>query len=296
MPDSPPGPDRRSVRDLLRGWVVRSTSQEGAEWLDERVARVAGEDGDRELFLAFSLAPRKIGKRDLTLSAEELVAADRSRPGWWPGHWSVDQAARSLLLLSRPADDEGAFTTALDRLRRAADVGESVALYQSLPLLPHPDVLASMAAEGLRTNMTSVFEAIALDNPYPAEYLDEPAWNQMVLKALFVGSSVHRIQGLDARANERLAEMLLDFVRERRAAGRSVDPGLWRCLGTYGGEDAVELLSAGLESDDPGGRAATALALARSTEPAASDLLDRHPELRDAVLSGALTWDTLPES
>lgn len=249
MPGSSPRTDRSAAMSLLRAWVARVALPGGSSWLDERTAVVAEAGGDRDLFLALSLAPRKVGKRDLGLSPGDLEEADRARTGWRPGHWSVDQVARCLLLLSRPVEEATTFTSALDRLIRAADVGEAVAFYQSLPLLPHPEALALRAAEGLRTNMTSVFEAVALRNPYPAEYLDELAWNQMVLKALFLGSSVHDIQGLDARANPRLASMLLDFVRERRAAGRTVDPGLWRCVGEFGGEEAVELRS--LEDANP---------------------------------------------
>ena len=44
----------------------------------------------------------------------------------------------------------------------------------------------------------------------------------MVLKALFVESTLHPIQGLDARANEALAHMLCDYAHERWAAGRPV--------------------------------------------------------------------------
>ena len=78
--------------------------------------------------------------------------------------------------------------------------------------------------------MTAVFNAVALNNPYPSEYFDNQAWNQMVLKALFVGSPLSQIHGLEQRANPQLAQMLDDYANERQAAKRSVAPSLWQLL------------------------------------------------------------------
>ena len=50
----------------------------------------------------------------------------------------------------------------------------------------------------------------------------------MILKALFVGSTLAPILGLDARANPELARILLDYAAERGAAGREITPELWR--------------------------------------------------------------------
>lgn len=64
-----------------------------------------------------------------------------------------------------------------------------------LPLYPEPADIEPWVGEGLRTNMRSVFEAIAHENPYPMHYLDTHRWNHMVLKALFVGSRLAPIEG-----------------------------------------------------------------------------------------------------
>src|SRR5690625_5566400 len=102
-------------------------------------------------------------------------------------------------------------------------MNEAVGLYQGIPVYPWPESLKLRAAEGVRSNITTVFNAIALDNPYPKEYLEQDPFNQIVLKALFVGSPLFRIVGLEERANATLARILVEYSQERRSAGRVVD-------------------------------------------------------------------------
>ena len=87
--------------------------------------------------------------------------------------------------------------------------------------------------------MRAVFEAVAHRSPYPKEQFAENRWNHMVLKALFVGSALHPIQGLEERANPTLARMLCDYAHERWAAGRPVSPELWRCVGPHADAEAL---------------------------------------------------------
>jgi hypothetical protein len=205
------GPD-----NLLRTWLGPQP------WLEAQIARVAAGD-ERALFLAMGLAGRKVGRAAL---AADAAAATALRPGWTLQGWSADQAARTLLVLALPAADPARWLATLDRCFHAATVEELVALYQSLPLLPHPALLAPRAAEGVRNAMSPVFAAVALDNPFPAEQLGEQAFNQMVLKCFFCGCDSARIHGLAARANAELGRMLAHYARERRIAGRVVDPAL----------------------------------------------------------------------
>ena len=188
-----------------------------ADWLRTQVAKI--ETGDeRALFLAFGLAPRKVGKADLSSGAGETASGFAG--------WSADQAVRAKLLQSFPTDHEPRWLAAFDKLADAAEVRELIALYKSLPLLPFPDALADRAADGLRTNVKGVFEAIAHDNPFPRDRFNDDRWNQMVLKALFIGSSLKPVVGLEDRMNDDLARMLRDYAAERTAAGREVSPDL----------------------------------------------------------------------
>ena len=221
--------------DLLAEWLRGQATAPAWTWLaSERDALVAGTD-PRRFNIAISLAPRKVGKADLSLDEAALVDACASRPGWDPRGWSLDQAARLFLLLAGGGEGR-AFADRLHQLIITADVAEQITFYRGLPLYPDASLHEARAREGLRSAMRPIFEAVAHANPYPAERFDEPGWNQMVLKALFIGSTLAPIQGLDRRANPTLARMLCDYARERRAADRPVSPELWRCVGPFADE------------------------------------------------------------
>jgi hypothetical protein len=142
--------------------------------------------------------------------------------------------------------------------------------------------------------MRAVFEAVAHRNPYPKEQFSENRWNHMVLKALFVGSTLSPIQGLDQRANPALARMLCDYAHERWAAGRPVSPELWRCVGPYADAEALGDLQRVLATGDTNERKAAALALTASPDAArVKELLSQAPDLAAAVEGGSLSWDNL---
>lgn len=278
--------------ELLTAWLERRLAGDAAVWLRERLEALAGGTSDRDLFLAVSLVPRKLGKEDLGLGPEDLAAAERARAGWNPGDWSVDQAARLALLLAGGGNGER-FAARLEQLCTTADVAELIAFYRGLPLYPDPELHVARAGEGARTNMKAVFEAVAHRNPYPAERFDETAWNHMVLKALFVGSTLHPIIGIDRRHNPDLMRMLCDYAHERWAAGRDLSPELWRCVGPEADDGAMRDLERLLASETPLERQAAALALAASGHAQAPSLLQAVPDLAARIESGALSWETV---
>jgi HEAT repeat protein len=118
-------------------------------------------------------------------------------------------------------------------------------------------------------------------------------WNQMVVKALFIGSTLAPIQKLDERRNADLARMLVDYAHERWAAGRTVSPELWRCVGPFAGEAYIEELLRVFESPSGIERKAAALALAECPSPDALLILESSPALWNDIRKGSLTWDSL---
>lgn len=265
--------DRLSKINLqLDAWLKARLATGELAWLNDRCQAVS--EGDKkQLFLAFGLASRKVGKNDLSLSTVELDHARAARRSWDPSRWTVDQAARLRLVLSYPALEATAYVAVLDQLFAAAEVHELVALYQGLPLFPHQAAFQLRCAEGLRTNMQSVFCAIAHQNPYPSEQLNDDQWNQLVLKSVFIGIPLDPIVGLDRRSNPKLANILVEFAQERWAAKRPVTPELWRCVGPFADEPALNALEKVLSTGTDLERQAASLALRSCSDEKARFLL-----------------------
>lgn len=227
---------------LIYNWLYKASAN-GLDWLDCKIEEISKTANKRTLFTSYSAVPRYLGKQKLNLSEKDLQAAQLLVTGWNPADLTTDRAGRILLLLSFPGEDSDGYVATLEQIIAAADVEEAIAFYRSLPLLPHPEKFKLRAAEGIRTNMSSVFNAVALNNPYPAQYLDDLAWNQMILKALFVGSPLDPIYGLKSRNNQQLSQMLIDYARERLAANRTVSPELWELVMPFKPEVVTELKS-----------------------------------------------------
>lgn len=278
-----------TITARLAIWVRANAPESAWPWLQERLATLTADTqpNGRELYITLGMIPRRFGKADLALSEGELAEAERLRPGWDPREWSVDEAARVLTLASLPPDG---FAARLQGLCRSADVSEAIALYRGLPLYPVQDSLEPIAAEGVRTNIRAVFDAVAHRNPYPRECFSDERWNQMVLKALFIGSPLAPIQGLDERANPELAGMLCDYAHERWAAGRAVSPELWRCVGPFAADSALADLERVAASSDEAERRAAALALSASATREAGRILGQVPDEAQAVHDGRVTW------
>ncbi len=261
---------------LIRSWIASRVDTAALNWIDDRAKAVAAGD-KKALFIAFGLVPRKVGKADLALTELERSAAESARPGWNPTGWSLDQLVRTFFVLTHPADDIANYVKTLDLMFSTGEVGELVALYQALPLLPHPASHVLRAAEGIRTNIKAVFCAVAHHNPFPSEQFNDDQWNQLVLKCLFIGVSLQPVTGIDERANAKLMSMLVDFAHERRAAHRPVPAELWRCVGPFADDRALDDLRLVLTTGSPLEQQAAALALKSCPAPRAAEILRERP-------------------
>ncbi|GAB3223938.1 EboA domain-containing protein [Spirosoma arcticum] len=207
-------------------------AQKAVDYLRQQIDLYHQNPQTSSFYRVFTAMPRFVGKRSVDVPADILFAFQRIRPGFSVEGWTMDRLARVWWLLQLPADDQTTYINTITQLFRAGELNELVALYSALPVLSFPEAWRFQATEGIRNNIADVQSAIMLHNPYPADYFDEAAWNQMILKAFFTDKDVTQIIGLDERKNARLAQTLADYAAERRAAGRSLPPGIERLMGS----------------------------------------------------------------
>jgi hypothetical protein len=227
---APSWPPAEAVIDLLRQWLGRTLQAEAARWLDAEIDRQRNTLDERRLGIALGLAGRRIGRADLSLSSADLAAAQALRSRWRPDTWGTDEAARVMLLLATWTGEKEAFAGRVDRLCVTGELTEHVACLKGFAVFPAPQRLLGQAREAVRSSAQPLFEAIACQNPYPADHFDEAVYNQMVVKCVFSGVPIRTIVGLDERRNEDLIRMMRDLVSERHAAGRAVPDGVHRWI------------------------------------------------------------------
>lgn len=273
--------EHQKVSTDLYQTILRHVTEKGKQWLEERLAAWKEQGTLQQFNLAFTAAPRFLG-RDIIKTPDPRLAG-----------YTLDRLFRVWWLLQLPITDKDKYVETIEGLFNAAEMNEQVALYGSLPLLAFPEAWILRTAEGIRSNIGSVLEAIMLHNPYPAKNLDEAAWNQLVLKAFFTEKQVHRIEGLDERANPTLARILCDYAHERRAAGRLMDPMVWRLVGPFINETNFPDIERTWYSEYHAEREAAALACSMSNYEPAQALLDKRPEVKSDIAAGKLTWETV---
>ncbi len=189
---------------------------ESTDWL------LQGYQSETDFRINFAGVRRKLGNDTLHFSREEtaqLVKEGFPSAASRPMHIH----GRTVLLLqatqSQPAQT---FPRFIHHLFVRGDTMEQCAILCTLPLLPQPVRFADTAAQAARGYVREVFDTLACHNPYPACYLPDEIFNQMILKALFIGSPLKDVIGLEERCTPELTRMVQDFARERRLAGRAI--------------------------------------------------------------------------
>jgi len=279
--------ERTEISTLLYAIIEKNSSSQVQDWLQQQKSKLEETGAIQRFNFTFTAIPRFTGKDVITAPPQALI------PGFFIQGYTLDRLARIWWLLELPATNKDTYIQTIEGLFSAADVNEQVALYGALPLLAWQSAWRMRTAEGIRSNIGPVQEAIMLQNPYPAAQLEESAWNQLVMKAIFTDKPVHLITGLDERANLQLATVLHDYAHERWAAGRTVNPMLWRLIGPFINEVFFPDIVRVWNSENNAEKEAVALACSAADYTPAKELLFTSPVLKEEIADGRLTWDTV---
>ena len=278
--------DAERLRGVIQEITRSNISSEAWNWLHEKL----GLTETPAINAAFSLMPRKTGKDIIKFESSDAEIIYEIKPGYSVKGWTADRLCRVCFLMHLDSTDKEKYFKSIENLFLAAEMTELVALYSALPLLDHPEIWKMRCAEGIRSNIATVLEAIMYGNPYPAKHLDEKAWNQLVLKAFFTEKDVNKIYGFDNRANSELALILSDYAHERWAAGRSVNPLLWRATSKFINERILKDLQKVFEEGGELEKKAAALTIYNSGSAEAMEVLSKYPDLLEEIENGQLGW------
>jgi len=244
----------------LRARVDAVVGAAQRRWLGDALAAVRADAA--ALAARFPAVGRKVGRGPLDPAAarDDVHAV------------TVDDAARALLLdAAERAHGPGA--ARIESLYAQGDTAERRAVLRALPLLDRSgpgdrpgdrrggrlgDRGVPLVVDAIRTNDGRLLAAAL--GPYATRHLDDQAWDQAILKCVFVGVPLGGVAGLDRRAGPGLARMLADYAHERVAAGRDVPADVWPIIVRHR-PDALARIDAELDSPVPGRRAAARRAL-----------------------------------
>lgn len=287
--------DQDKVSKLLNTIITNNANERANTWLQQRLQLQQQTGAIPQFNQTFTAIPRFTGKEIIRISTEESEQLQQLLPSFFVQGWTLDRLVRVWWLLQLPVTDKSVYLGVLENLFNAAEMNELAALYSALPLLPWPEEWIARTSEGIRSNIGFVQEAIMLHNPYPAKYLSEPAWNQLVMKAIFTDKPLHLITGLDERANAALAGILVDFAHERWAAGRTLDPMQWRILVNFVNDSNFADITRIWHSLNTVEKEAAALVCAQTSYAPAKALLATSPALQTDIETGRLTWNVLAQ-
>jgi len=277
------------VSEQLSKIIENTVENSVRSWLEEKIQEIIEGDKPREMFMAYSLVPTKIGKQGipkmgLGTDVEKYLEVQRA---------DIHQVARIYLLVRLLQANQNFFAPKVAKIIQVADTGELVTFLKFLILLPDPGTYRDQAVDALRTNVTQVFNAIAAHNPYPARFFNEQQWNQMYLKMAFMQGDLSTLVDIDSRANAELARIISDYAHERWAASRNIDPYFWRPVTAFLSPGLLKDMQRLLESNDSLENRAAVLCCYHSGKPEAKELLVGYPEWVEQVKNKTLSWKTL---
>ncbi|TRZ42886.1 EboA domain-containing protein [Robertkochia solimangrovi] len=258
-------------------------------WLQIQMEDLVEKQSTRDFYLTYTLIRQRFSDTPALLSTSD----DKLDQYLYTHDAKAYEVARILLLNFVLDADPEFFRDKVQHLIEVADRKELESFLKFLVLLPNPEEYRFTAVEALRTNISDIFDAISLENPYPALYFNEQQWNQMYLKAAFMQRPLQKIMYVEDRANAELTRIISDYAHERWAAGRTIDPMIWRPVAKFLDPTILNDIKRLINSDDPAENKAALLVCAAADTPEAAELLVLHSPDPERLRSESINWNNL---
>jgi hypothetical protein len=265
---------------------------ESLAWLQGKIHKLTESKSTKDLYMTYSLLSSKFESGN----GVTLDIGENETLNYFKTHKAnLLQIARIYLLSEVLHQDQAFYTPKVANIIQIADTGELETFLKYLVLLPNPQEYKQAAVEALRTNIAIIFDAISLNNPYPAKYFNDQQWNQMYLKAAFMERDLSQIASVAERANADLVRIISDYAHERWAASRKIDPLFWRPVTKFLNVELMEDMKRLLNSEDEIENRAGALCCFYSGNDSAMELLSKYPEIKKKIVSKEISWNTLKQ-
>lgn len=266
--------------------------QDEQDWLMAKIEQIIAEQSAKDLYMTYSLIATRIksdnklnftsDKGDLQLYLEVQAA-------------NIQEIARIYLLSKVTEVGPEYFMPKVANIIQVADKNEHATFLKYLILLPNSENYLSVAVDAIRTNIVTVFDAIALNNPYPGQFFSDDQWNQMYLKAAFIERDLGKIMHIDERANKELSHIISDYAHERWAASREIEPRIWRPVGPFIDDRLLKDMTHLAKSDNAIENRVAALCCSVSDNTEAKTLLNENIELKNQIDNKKLSWENLKD-
>lgn len=279
----------KTSKEYLSDILKSNLSESEYQWLEKAVEKILGTKSKKDLYMTYSLCPSRIDDRPIL----DFGPTDYE----WKEYLEVQKASTleisRIYLLSAVLQSDEVFEKPVQQLIQVADKTELETFLKYLILLPGSGNFEFVGVEALRTNIATVFNAISQYNPYPSEHFTTAEWNQMYLKAAFMGQDLKKIPEVEKMANQDLARIISDYAHERWAASRTVDPMFWRPVSNFLEGNLLDDVERLFKSENEREQMAATLVCYRSKSSAAKKMLDTYDTHLQKVEKGNLTWKNL---
>lgn len=277
----------------LRGLLNSLPDPDPYIWLEEQIQGLKKTVANANFYLTYTLIRQRFGDEEVTIG-EGKDGGDEICLAYLKDHQATGTEVARIYLIGELLSEQGdAYLGAVKKLTEVADSKELITFLRYLFFLPYAGSFINTATDALRTNIAPVFDAIALDNPYPEHYFNEQQWNQMYLKAAFMQRPLLKISGVEKRANMTLSRIISDYAHERWAASREIDPHIWRPV-AFAPVDAIKadmqhLLDQGSEEEV----CAAVLVAKHSNNTELMSMVSSRKSILERIEDNTLNWNNL---